>query len=222
MNKSDELVLVIPTPTFHAAGLFQGLCRDVEHYLPLLDPRHFSFLPRGQAEDDPAFKQLIPYVVLKYRDRSSITRAARARARSDCGRCAILGIGGHVNPIDDAAGEHPYRQGMLRKIAEEVELTSPYRETCLGFINDDSLRWARCIWASSTSSSWNRASVERREADLTDAGFAAIDELSAGKDTFGDIGRNSCSNPLSRRDRRRTRRERWPDHFSASSFFSSA
>src|SRR5271170_7153842 len=139
MAKSDELVLVIPTKVLHDAGLFQGLNRDVEHYLPrLLDPRHFTFLPRSRAEDDPSFKQLIPYVVMKHGGQVFHYKRGQGAGEKRLRALRSIGIGGHINPIDHATGEHPYRQGMLRELAEEVILATAYHETCLGFINDDS------------------------------------------------------------------------------------
>ena len=56
-----ERVLVVPTEVFHGLGHFQGFSGDVERYLPeLLNPRHTSFRPRHEVEQDPGYKQLIP------------------------------------------------------------------------------------------------------------------------------------------------------------------
>ena len=185
MSKSDELVLVIPTPIFHAAGLFQGLCRDVERYQPrLLDPAHFSFLPRGKAEDDPTFKQLIPYVVLKCRDRVFHYTRGQGAGEKRLRTLRSIGIGGHINPIDHATGEHPYRQGMLREVAEEVAIDTAYRESCIGFINDDSTPVGQVHLGIVHVFELDEPKVQRREVDLANAGFAAISELMQAKDTF--------------------------------------
>ena len=62
-----EQVLVIPTSLFQELGYFHGFCTNVEHYLPrLLNPSAVSFRPRNEMEQDPSFKQLIPYVILKH------------------------------------------------------------------------------------------------------------------------------------------------------------
>jgi predicted NUDIX family phosphoesterase len=184
MTKSEEQVLVIPTAVFHAAGLFQGLCRDVDRYLPLLDAKHFSFLPRGRAEEAPTFKQLIPYVVLKYRDQVFHYTRGQGAGEKRLRALRSIGIGGHINPGDDAAGEHIYRQGMLREIAEEVVIDTPYRESCLGFINDDSLPVGRVHLGIVHVFELDAPKVQRREANLTQAGFAAIQELVQAKDGF--------------------------------------
>ena len=185
MSKNDELVLVIPTSILHAAGLFQGLSRDVEHYQPrLLDPVHFSFLSRGQAEDDPKFKQLIPYVVLKYRDQVFHYTRGQGSGETRLRALRSVGIGGHINPVDHAKGEHPYRAGMLREVAEEVMLSSAYRETCLGFINDDATPVGQVHLGIVHVFELEAPKVERREAVLTEAGFAPIGKLLKEQDGF--------------------------------------
>lgn len=185
MPKSDELVLVIPTKVLHEAGLFQGLSRDVEHYGPrLLDPKHFSFLPRSRAEEDPSFKQLIPYVVMKYG--SEVFHYTRGQGGGEKRLRALrsIGIGGHINPGDRATDEHPYRAGMLREVAEEVALSSAYEETCIGFINDDALPVGQVHLGIVHVFELAQPKVQRREADLMDAGFRSIAALSREMDPF--------------------------------------
>ena len=64
-----EKILVIPTSRFHEIGYFQGFCRDVDRYVrKLFEGPHLSFRTRGEMEDDPSFKQLIPYVILRHLD----------------------------------------------------------------------------------------------------------------------------------------------------------
>ena len=66
MSQTDqEQVLVVPRAVFERVGVFQGFSADTAAYLPhLLDPRHTCWQPRGKVEEDPSFKQLIPYCVL--------------------------------------------------------------------------------------------------------------------------------------------------------------
>ena len=186
MNKDDELVLVIPTAVFHEAGLFQGLCRDVERYQPvLLDPRHFSFLPRGRAEDDPSYKQLIPYVVMKYRDQVFHYRRGQGAGEKRLRALRSIGIGGHINPIDvGSKTDHPYRLGMAREVAEEVILETPYRETCIGFINDDATPVGQVHLGIVHVFELEEPRVQRREVDLIESGFAPICDLLKELDTF--------------------------------------
>ncbi len=180
----EEHVLVIPTQVFHDIGLFQGLCRDVERYLPLLDPAHFSFLPRSRAEDDPSFKQLIPYVILKFEDHLFHYTRGKGGGEKRLRALRSVGIGGHINPADHTDGGHPYRLGLMREVAEEVVLDSTYRETCLGFINDDATPVGQVHLGIVHLFELDAPNAQRREAELTDAGFARLRDLIQAKDTF--------------------------------------
>ena len=63
-----EDVLVVPRWLFDQVGAFQGFCADAASYVPLLlDPRHTNWRPRASVEEDPSYKQLIPYCVLSWR-----------------------------------------------------------------------------------------------------------------------------------------------------------
>ena len=64
-----EHVLVVPTQLFHDIGYIQGFTHDVEKYLDrLLDAKNTSYRPRPDMEEDPSFKQLIPYVIFRHTD----------------------------------------------------------------------------------------------------------------------------------------------------------
>jgi Predicted phosphoesterase (MutT family) len=104
-----EEVLVVPRSVLEAVGVFQGFCGEVDRYLPaLLDPGNTSWRTRAVVEEDPSFKQLIPYCVLRWQSddgdpryfaytRGGGQQEARLRAKRS------LGIGGHISSID---GEH--------------------------------------------------------------------------------------------------------------------
>ncbi len=64
-----EQILVVPTELFHKLGHFQGFSPDVNCYLDeLLKAEHVSYRPRDEVEQDPGFKQLIPYCIFRHRD----------------------------------------------------------------------------------------------------------------------------------------------------------
>jgi predicted NUDIX family phosphoesterase len=176
MTQREERVLVVPTEIFHRAGLFQGFCGDVGRYLPaVLDPRHLLYLPRGAAEADPAFKQIIPYVVLRFRD--LVFHYTRGKGGGEVRLRALrsIGIGGHIS-ADDADGD-PYRAGLLREIAEEVELDGGHRERCIGLINDDSTPVGQVHLGVVHVLELEAPTARRREEALADAGFAPLSEL---------------------------------------------
>ena len=66
---TSERVLCIPRSQLVSAGEFHGFRRFDEAFATaLLNAAGFSFRPRSEVETDPNYKQLIPYVVLRYGD----------------------------------------------------------------------------------------------------------------------------------------------------------
>jgi predicted NUDIX family phosphoesterase len=178
-----EQVLVVPTRLFHEAGLFQGLSPRVDHYLPrLLDPNQLSFRPRPDMEIDAAFKQIIPYVVLKHAGQVFHYLRGAGAGEKRLRALRSIGVGGHINPGD--GGDNPYRQGMLREVREEIFLETAYRESCLGLINDDSTPVGQVHLGIVHVFELEQPYVRRREKDLTEAGFAPLRDLLRRKEEF--------------------------------------
>ncbi|MCI0681351.1 MAG: phosphoesterase [Gemmataceae bacterium] len=180
-----EQVLVVPTALFHEAGRFQGLSRDVDRYLPrLLAPPNVSFIARAAAEQDPGFKQIIPYVVMRWRDQVFHYRRGQGTTEARLRALRSVGVGGHINPCDHAAGGSPYRLGMLREVEEEVFVETGYRERCVGLINDDATPVGQVHLGIVHVFDLDEPRVRRREADLIHSGFAPLAELLAAREEF--------------------------------------
>src|SRR4051794_32977075 len=96
----DELVLGVPRARLMPSGSWRGgLHGDLAPCLELF-AHEGHFRRRDEAETDPEWKQVIPYLVL--RDRGSLFLMRRTRAGSDARlhERYSIGIGGHVNPAD--------------------------------------------------------------------------------------------------------------------------
>lgn len=182
---STEQVLVIPTRLFHEFGLFQGLSRDVDRYLPrLLTRDNLSFISRPDAEHDPSFKQIIPYVVLRWRDQLFHYTRGQGATEKRLRALRSVGVGGHINPCDHADGESPYLLGLKREVEEEIFLESNYRERCLGLINDDSTPVGQVHLGIVHVFELEEPNVRRRETELIGSGFAPLAALAAASDEF--------------------------------------
>ena len=181
---TDERVLCVPTDHFRAVGYFHGFRRADDAYrAALLDAGRFSFRPRSVVETDPAFKQLIPYVVLRcggelfhYRRGAAGTEARLRALRS-------VGIGGHISEEDRGYGD-PYRVGMQREVAEEVAIGCGYAERLLGFINDDRTFVGSVHLGVVHLFELDAPAAEPREDALAEAGFAPLTELWNRRDEF--------------------------------------
>jgi predicted NUDIX family phosphoesterase len=174
----DEHVLVVPAAALERLGSFHGLRIDLGHRLAdLLDPAGVEFRPRSAVETDPSYKQLIPYVVLRCGDRLfHYTRGAgggEARLRAK----RSVGVGGHISAADADGAADPYRAGLLRELAEEVEIASSYTERVLGLLYDPSTPVGEVHLGIVHVLTLERPDVWPREAGLTDTGFAPLREL---------------------------------------------
>jgi predicted NUDIX family phosphoesterase len=181
----DEKVLVIPTERFRAAGYFHGLRpADDAYRAAILDPTAFSFRPRYEVENDPSFKQLIPYVVLKCGELLFHYRRGSAGTEKRLEALRSVGIGGHISEADAAGSGNPYTNGMMREVSEEVKLISPFSEKCVGFINDDRTPVGSVHLGVVHVFELESPSAHSREDALADAGFADWRELLRSAEQF--------------------------------------
>jgi len=184
-DKSAERVLVIPTSVLHDAGIFQGFTRQVVPYLSrLLAPAHLSYRSRAEAEDDPRYKQLIPYVILRWRDQVFHYLRGKRATETRLHALRSIGVGGHINAADGNLFEDQYRDAMLREVAEEVYVDTAFEEHCIGLINDDSTPVGKVHLGIVHVFDLQEPNVRRREQALTQAGFAPIAQLLAQKEEF--------------------------------------
>ena len=187
----EEQVLVVPRAVFESVGHFQGFLGNAAAYLPvLLDPRNTSYRPRAAVEEDPSFKQLIPYCVLAVRDAGGTPRYfaytrgggqgdARLRAKRS------VGIGGHVSIVDGLHGDDAsYEAGMRRELAEEVEIGTAWKGRIVGLINDETTPVGSVHLGIVHLLDLELPQVAAREAELVDGGFATLAELLADRDRF--------------------------------------
>jgi predicted NUDIX family phosphoesterase len=115
-------------------GVRQATDADVAE-LQTAIAEHGRYLDRPDAEADPSMKQLIPYVVV--RDGTDVFLMRRTNAGGDArlhGKASI-GVGGHLNPVDD--GDDPLMTGLDREWAEELDADFEPSFELRGFLNDD-------------------------------------------------------------------------------------
>jgi predicted NUDIX family phosphoesterase len=182
-----ERVLVVPTELFHRLGHFQGFSADVERYLPtLLDPAHTSYRPRGEVEQDPSFKQLIPYVIFCHRSPGGVELFQYQRGKGQGeGRLhskRSIGVGGHISSEDAAAASPAYDEGMRRELEEEVVIESASSQRCVGLINDDQSEVGRVHLGVVHLVEVERPAVRGRERDLLEAGFRPLPAIRADRE----------------------------------------
>ena len=187
----SERVLVVPTELFHSLGHFQGFTADTDRYLEtLLDPKNTSFLPRDAVEDDPGFKQLIPYVIFRHSDEADAVTLFQYTRGAGQGEGRLhqkrsIGVGGHISAVDAADEDaDPYEAGLRRELNEEVVVTTPMRQRCVGLINDDETPVGRVHLGVVHVFDVEIPDVRPREADLVNSGFQTLPQLLADVEQF--------------------------------------
>ena len=139
---NGEEILVIPRELFDKLGSFQGIETDIARYLEaILDPANNFFMDRGAAEEDPSFKQIIPYALFHHNGHYLHYTRSKSGGESRLHAQGSVGVGGHINPVDERAdplGRETYLAGVEREIDEELHLTGNHTNRIVALLNDDS------------------------------------------------------------------------------------
>jgi len=187
----QEQVLVVERKVVEQAGMFDGLTLEPERYLlKLFAPGVPRFMPRSEAEADPAYKQLIPYVIMSYRGKYlSYVRGKRAGETRLVGNRSI-GIGGHINPADDEVPlfdtdfREMYRTAVEREVAEEVAVDTSHTDRIVGLLNDDSNEVGSVHLGIVHFWVLDSTQVSKREQMITQIAFMSPAELHQLRDTL--------------------------------------
>ena len=190
-KKRDENVLVFESRLLHEIGHFQGLNPNVEPYISaIFTPGNCFFMPRPAAEQEPRYKQVIPYVILAYGD--SVFSYVRGRSSTE-GRLVGLrsiGIGGHISDKDAAlpglelhnearvSGLHRlYIDAVRREAEEEVSIDCEYEAHEVAVLNDDQQEVGRVHFGIVHVFRLGAPRVSKKERLVSEAGFVSAAEL---------------------------------------------
>ena len=183
-----EKILVVRRAVFDELGAFHGLKFDIQPYLDRFwRGDELQYLPRPQAENDPAYKQLIPYVLLSCGGRFlCYVRGKRAGETRLVSKTSI-GIGGHINPIDEkplfgAGFRDAYLSAVQREVTEEIAVNAPHADRIVALLNDDTNEVGRVHLGVVHHWRLERPDVAKREQMITNLSFQTAAELRALRD----------------------------------------
>jgi predicted NUDIX family phosphoesterase len=188
MSQPAENVLVVRRSLFDQLGSFHGLNFEPEKYLPaLLSRGNNFFLARGQSENDPSYKQIIPYALIAHGN--SVLHYVRGKKAGEQRLVAkgSIGIGGHMNDSDEslfAWDEAAYRAGVKREVNEEIRIDSPFEDRIVALLNDDTTEVGQVHLGVVHVFRLAEPKVEKREAMITNVAFLTKDELLARRDNL--------------------------------------
>jgi len=136
-----ERLLVLPRADVPGGCDFHGIRQADTNALEELRSAvaiHGRYMDRPAAEEDPSFKQLIPYVVVRDGERIFLMHRTDAGGDSRLHGRASIGVGGHLNPVDD--GADALMAGLRREWSEELDADWEPEFELIGFLNDDTNR----------------------------------------------------------------------------------
>ena len=201
MNAPEENILVIRRSLFDELGRFQGLSFEPQRYLKaIISDGNTLFLRRAEAENDPTYKQIIPYVILAYEGRVVYyVRGKRAGEQRLVAKGSI-GIGGHLNDADIGLfrlNEEHYNRVVEREVHEEIHLLSKFRNQIVALLNDDSTEVGRVHLGIVHIFKLKEPRVQKREAMITGLAFLTKEELMARRESL-ETWSQICLNSLER------------------------
>ncbi len=114
---------------------FGLITEGVEEIVRVIEAHH-EFRPRPEMETDPAYKQIIPYVLVTRGAEAFVMQRLKKGGEQRLHGLLSLGVGGHINPVDEAGGS-ALTAGLRREVDEEVAVERAASLTPLGVINND-------------------------------------------------------------------------------------
>lgn len=178
-NLMPEEVLVVPRERLFPSDGFHGFSTEgVERYLAAI-AAHAHFVARAEVEDNPGLKQIIPYVVLRHRDRVFLVKRTSGGSEARLREKFSIGIGGHINPEDVGDAADPVAAGMRRELEEEVQVPAGWQVRPVGSLNDDREAVGSVHFGLVYVADLPTAEVQVRERGKLEGAFATLEEIRA-------------------------------------------
>ena len=186
MTAPSELVLGLPRAAVPSGLGWRGILASSD-FGPVLGAvaRHGTFRPRAEVEDDPSWKQVIPYLLLRDGERIFLMKRTKAGGDARLHDRYSIGVGGHVNPEDgDVMG------GLRREWAEELAADFEPDFRPFGLLNDDGNPVGAVHLGLVFTADAEGRPVSVRETDKLSGRFATLAEVAAvadGMETWSSL-----------------------------------
>ncbi|WZY00268.1 hypothetical protein NSQ26_13415 [Bacillus sp. FSL W7-1360] len=143
MNKMDEQIVVAPRKNiFQEETLtFQGVTSNQAQIEPIMAAlsTYFDEMRRGDAEENEAYKQPIPYVVIRRGSQVYLYERLQKGGEARLHNKLSIGFGGHMNTGSANTFPDLITENMMRELQEELYIERDMMENVdtIGLINDD-------------------------------------------------------------------------------------
>lgn len=172
--KEDEKILVLPQ-TVAVSKPWTGIKKDGILGFETLVKNYGQFMPRSLAENDPSWKQVIPYMVFRYQDKYFLMQRTSAGGEARLHNKYSLGIGGHINEND--IDRNSVLEWGEREFEEEVEYIGEYSAQPLGLIYDPKDLVGRVHLGYLILLEGSSPDIFIRETEKLTGKFASLDEV---------------------------------------------
>ncbi|HEU5297903.1 MAG TPA: phosphoesterase [bacterium] len=132
----NEEILVVPRAALLPRSVHGFTTEGAGEYLTRIRD-HAIFRRRGDVEQDPSLKQIIPYLVVRHRDRLFLFQRTASGGEARLHGKVSIGVGGHVNRSDVEGADDVVEAGLRRELAEELVIGAAWRARLVGVLNDD-------------------------------------------------------------------------------------
>jgi predicted NUDIX family phosphoesterase len=176
-DEDVERVLVVPRAAVPDRASWYGLRTDgIRDFLGVVET-HGRYEPRAAMEIDPAFKQIIPYLVLRDGEQYFLMRRTKAGADARLHDRWSIGVGGHIDPGDDGLAG-----GLRREWHEELVATFEPTFEPYALLNDDTTDVGAVHLGVVVIADAEGRAVAVRETEKLSGDFVDPSEVAAGLD----------------------------------------
>ncbi|MDR7503178.1 MAG: NUDIX hydrolase [Armatimonadota bacterium] len=187
--KAEEQILVVPREALLPEPLVGFHPGDGAAYVERVR-RWGTYRRRGDVEEDPTLKQVIPYLIVRHRDRIFLFQRLRSGAEHRLHGLYSIGVGGHIARQDggsageeaaaaEAAGADVLQAGLARELQEELVVRPPWRARLVGVLNEEDTPVSRVHFGLVYLVEVEDPAVRVRETDRLSGRLAAREEVRA-------------------------------------------
>ena len=127
----NENIVVVKSSKFN---LWNGFIEKDLSIIKTIEDQ-FEIYPRNLAEEDINFKQIIPYMIFKYKNKIFLMNRGSKPGEKRLADKYSIGIGGHII-LEDTDKKNLLEWG-IREFHEEINYTDDFNIKIIGFINDN-------------------------------------------------------------------------------------
>jgi predicted NUDIX family phosphoesterase len=132
---SEEILVVKRSILFNDTSAWSGINNQIFDECMQTIQKNSAFMPRSHAETNPAYKQIIPYVIFTVDQKIFVMQRKTTASEQRLAHKYSIGIGGHMRQ-EDLSSNNIFNWA-LREFEEEVNYSGAQEMSKIGILNDD-------------------------------------------------------------------------------------